>query len=362
MEISKEYSVNLSNEFEKVLGERFVLYGASSGGVSCYKYLQQKGISDQVECFVDSDRSKHGKSLCGKEIRSIDFLKDNPSFIVIVSSVFFSSVYESICKADCKNIIYAHVPAGPPFADNDFARGAQMIESFYDENDEYSKMIIRSLFWLKDKSNIRIQPIENVMALSQVASYWYEGKTNLEIYDMLTIFDVGAFDGDTLRELSARYGSRIKKYHAFEPDRLTVNKLHNTARVLKIEDIVEIHSVGLGDENTVLNFCASGDFTYTHHISENGETVVNIKRLDDMKLTVIGKPCVKMDVEGYEMKALAGAGQFIYRYEPELAICVYHKVDDIFRIPEFIKSINPKYRCILRGGLHMVCYATTGRH
>jgi len=88
---------------------------------------------------------------------------------------------------------------------------------------------------------------------------------------------------------------------------------------------------------------------------------VNVRRLDDIRLSVIGKACVKMDVEGFEMNALEGSIQFIERYEPELAICVYHKRDDIFKIPGFIKSINPKYRCILRGGGHMVCYATAGR-
>ena len=162
-----------------------------------------------------------------------------------------------------------------------------------------------------------------------------------------------------LRQFSANYGGRIKKYHAFEPDKLTVKKLQNTVQVLEKEDIVEIHNVGLSDENTVAKFCTSGDFATSHHISENGEAAVDVRRLDDMGLSVVGKACLKMDIEGCEMKALMGARQFIERHEPELAICVYHKANDIFRIPEFIKSINPKYQCILRGGVHMVCYATT---
>jgi len=354
MEISKKYSVKLTDEFEKFTGERFIVFGAGNGGIKCYKYLQEKGINDQVDCFVDSDPGKQGKTLFEKEIHSINFLKDNPSHIVIVSTGLLRSVYECISKAGCMNKIFAYVAAIPPYADDDFAGDAPMIESFYDANDEYSKVMVRSFVWLRDKSNVRIQPVENVISLNMEASYWYEGKTDLEMYDKLTVFDVGAFDGDTLRQFGTKYGGRIKKYHAFEPSELYLKKLQSTVEVLKMEETVEIHSVGLGDENTILKF--SG-----HCIWENGDFNVNVRRLDDMGLAVIGKACMKMDIEGYEMKALAGAGQFIERHEPELAICVYHKANDIFRIPEFIKSINPKYRCTLRGGPHMICYATTGR-
>jgi hypothetical protein len=64
-----------------------------------------------------------------------------------------------------------------------------------------------------------------------------------------------------------------------------------------------------------------------------------------------------MDIEGAELKALAGARKTIESYRPELAVCVYHLNNDIYEIPRYIKSINPGYRCVIRGGLHMVCYA-----
>ena len=354
MEISKKYSVKLTNEFEAIKNERFILFGGGTGGFKCYTYLQEKGMDDRVECFIDSDPGKHGKFLCGKEIHSIDFLKDNPSHIVIVTTGLFRSVYECMHKANCRNKIFAYVAAIPPYADDDFAGDIPMIESFYDSNDEYSKIMIRSIVWLRDESNVRIQPIEDVISLNMEASYWYEGNSDLGMYDTLTIFDVGAFDGDTLRQFNEKYRRGIKKYHAFEPNELYLERLHNTVQVLNMEDVVEIHRVGLGDENTALKFFSPG-----HRISENGDNDVNVRRLDDMGLAVVGKPCMKMDVEGFEMKALAGAVQFIERHEPELAICVYHKANDIFRIPEFIKSINPEYQCILRGGLHMICYAST---
>jgi hypothetical protein len=68
-----------------------------------------------------------------------------------------------------------------------------------------------------------------------------------------------------------------------------------------------------------------------------------------------------MDIEGSELKALAGARETIKLFNPELAVCIYHLANDIFEIPQYIKSVNPDYKCIIRGGTHMVCYASCNK-
>ena len=55
-----------------------------------------------------------------------------------------------------------------------------------------------------------------------------------------------------------------------------------------------------------------------------------------------------MDVEGAELKSLVGARNTIIKNHPRLAICVYHKISDVYEIPEYILSIVPEYRFFLR--------------
>lgn len=53
---------------------------------------------------------------------------------------------------------------------------------------------------------------------------------------------------------------------------------------------------------------------------------------------------IKMDIEGAEMAALAGAADAIREFKPRLAISGYHKPQDLWEIPQRIRDLNPGYR------------------
>src|ERR1035438_9236966 len=53
---------------------------------------------------------------------------------------------------------------------------------------------------------------------------------------------------------------------------------------------------------------------------------------------------IKMDIEGAEIPALAGAHETIARFKPRLAIATEHKPDDQYTIPAAVRKIRADYQ------------------
>lgn len=86
------------------------------------------------------------------------------------------------------------------------------------------------------------------------------------------------------------------------------------------------------------------------HIADDDEpadSFIEVAAVDDV-LWDKDVTFIKMDIEGAELEALKGAGLTIQRCKPKLAICVYHKPEDIWEIPNLILDYYPDYKLYLR--------------
>lgn len=165
-----------------------------------------------------------------------------------------------------------------------------------------------------------------------------------------TFVDCGAFDGDTLRAVPWP----VKRAWAIEPDPKNAAKLLRSvdqARVL-------VHQVALGDKMGLVRFAASG--TMASSCDPEGSVEVKVETLDHL-LAHESPTFIKLDVEGDELRSLAGARGVLARARPTLAVCLYHKPDDLWTIPLFVEDILSEHQIALRvhawNGFELVLYA-----
>jgi len=151
--------------------------------------------------------------------------------------------------------------------------------------------------------------------------------------------DGGGFDGQT----TLRFAQRSPGYHRvyyFEPNpsMLEVSRKNLTG----LERITMIPK-GLAEQSGVVRFNVDGSAS---RISESGTNEIRVTSIDDEiseSLTFI-----KLDIEGAEFGAVAGAQRHITGDHPAMAICAYHDQRDFWRIPERVLQYNPAYDIYLR--------------
>lgn len=141
---------------------------------------------------------------------------------------------------------------------------------------------------------------------------------------------------------------KFKKIYAFEPDISSYAKCKKIKEeLLDNSDRIELVNKGLWSREGKLSF--EGGRKGASFVSEFGDEVVDVISIDSFierkEETVT---LIKMDIEGAELEALKGAKETILRDKPDLAICIYHKDEDIIEIPKYILELNPDYELYIR--------------
>jgi FkbM family methyltransferase len=152
--------------------------------------------------------------------------------------------------------------------------------------------------------------------------------------------DAGGFDGDTTEEFCRRCPD-YRRVHLFEPSERNMRAAR--ARLEGCRDIA-FHPEALSDSPGVMTFDAEAG-SASAVTSGPGETV-QVTTLD----RAVAEPVsfIKMDLEGWETKALGGCARHIREDRPKLAIAVYHRAADFRDVWRYARSIHPDYRVYLR--------------
>ena len=182
--------------------------------------------------------------------------------------------------------------------------------------------------------------------LSEVIEKCYDDYFDLDLIPTCNeevFVDLGAYTGDSTISFLRNYGDSYKKIYAYE---ITPETYQILVSNLKDYPNVVCYLKGVGDTRSSLSVVnSSADASAnTVFVSDNG-TIPMVTLDEDIgeKLTMI-----KADIEGFEQEALLGAINHIKNDHPKLLISVYHKNEDLWKIPKMIKEIDPTYKFYLR--------------
>ena len=142
-----------------------------------------------------------------------------------------------------------------------------------------------------------------------------------------TFLDVGAFDGDTLRTARAQLG--VRRGIAVEANHTLIPAIEAVGA--DFPSGVKIVSAAAWSHRCRLHFAEVRGGMLSVTEGTDGELVA--APLDDEVNEAVD--LLKMDIEGAELPALAGATRTLAR-APDLAVAAYHRPEDLVTLPRFL--------------------------
>lgn len=189
-------------------------------------------------------------------------------------------------------------------------------------------------------------PYHNILLPKHKEVIGVRGEQYFDVFEPRTdeiYIDAGTFDGETVLKFCEWTKGNYRKIYAFEPTKNMCEVISEKMEKAGIKN-TEILNSAVWDRKETLHFFDNGPAS---KINSDGDMVVQGVNIDSVvsgeKVTFI-----KMDVEGCELKALEGAEQTIRVNKPRLAICIYHRLMDVFDIASYLLKVVPEYKFYVR--------------
>ena len=327
------------------------MYGMGNGADKILSICARHGI--EVADFFASDGFVRGHSFYDKRVLSYSEIKEKYGTENIIVLLSFASslpdVLEYIYKIASECELYApDVPVcGTNLFDLDFyQKNKEKIEKVAKIlADEKSKEVYESVISYKLSGDISL-----IKDTHSDFSEVYKAILKSENFD--TIADLGAYNGDTLREIKP-YATKLSCAFAFEPDRRNHKKLCDWSETEKAFTVKSFKLAAWSHKETLV-FDGSGNRNSTL-VSPDALPVTKGAKVTEIEAAALdeilcGKRVdyIKYDVEGAEKEALDGSKTTIENHRPALLVSLYHRSEDIFELPLLIHEKYPDYKLYIR--------------
>lgn len=334
----------------KNINQPIVLFGAGCTSNFILKVFREKSI--EPVCFCDNNVEKQNEIIDGLEVLSLCGVinKYEDCIFYITTQLYYREIrrqlqdigvsddrivkYDLICQFGWEKNYFSFI-----------RNHEEELNEFISElEDERSKETIRArLSFLVTRKR---DYVSNVRSDIQ-----YFDDSIINYQNIKAFIDVGTYTGDSILEFEKHNDMSHCVVYGFEMD----EELYKCAKknLKHLGDKVILVKKAVSDTNGIehltgklgmMQSIVSGTFSE----QKKTEVVFETCKLDSILDKNISNAFIKMDIEGAELSAIKGAEKFIKNNQPILAICIYHKEEDIIEIPKTIKKYYSNYGFYVR--------------
>ena len=325
------------------------IYGMGDGALKIMAVFREIGIT--VSGIFASDDFVRGHSFEGYRVHKLSEIEEMvDDFVVVLAfAAGYQEIVDKIHEIAARHTLY--VPDVPVVGRGLFTydyciENADKIQQVYDSlADEYSRKVYANIINFKISGNIEY--------LSSVTTPKEEIYRKIIKPSMNEVYvDLGAYNGDTIRELLEFTRGTYNSIYALEPDKKNFKKLAKF-----VDGMHRVYAYNAAA------WCVDGELPFAAKagrqsaITASSENMVAARSVD----SILGKKpatIIKMDVEGFEREAIWGASLTISHYSPKMMVSLYHRNEDIFELPLLIKALNPRYKLYVRHQLYIPAWET----
>ncbi len=325
------------------------IYGMGDGAIKIMSVFRQYGI--KVKGFFASDDFVRGHYFAGFKVLKISEVEEieNDFAVVLAFAAGYEELIDRIKEISRRHTLY--VPDVPVFGTGLFTydyciEHAKEIQQVYDLlADNQSKKVYASIINFKISGDIKY--LENITS-EKMDIYKEIIKPNLNEHYV----DLGAYNGDTIKELLEITRNKFVRIYALEPDRKNFRKLE---KYVDGKEHIYIYNNAAWCTDTQLPFSSKAGRNSS--LANRGVKYIDSRSVDSI-LSGREATIIKMDVEGAEREALWGSCLTITKYNPRLMVSLYHRNEDIFELPLLVHKLNPRYKLYIRHQLYIPAWET----
>lgn len=369
----KSYNKSLQRYIELIRNYKKVyIFGAGIYGINAATILKEM-LPDKEYFFIDNDKRKQGEllyhNICCFGTEKLKECNREDSIIIIASNYARNEIYStlksgklSLNGVNIDNVIILK-DFGFLFCKMDYEDRLQ--NEIWNEYIKHKEEILKVFDLLSDKESCYVFYkifVNRIMLKDTFCEIYTPNQYFIpEICECLgkneVFLDCGSYIGETLESFKNYTKNKFLKAYEFELDKKNYKKLSENPVVDDAR--VSLLNMGVGNKNEAIEYAqfdnrgGSCGFAFAGHDVKIGAHLEKseIKTVDTLINDGVIKEkitFVKMDIEGAEMQALEGMENMLRRDRPKLAICLYHRPQDMWEIPLYLYKIMPEYQFLIR--------------